>query len=159
MPSDEAPGPTGLLGVSWGEDAEAAAAKLGLACARWTPWEGGQGFDSCFDIDHPVDVFGHKSLVRLFRRDRLLQALSFRFLHCGGIREALTKSVGIEFQMTTGQDTPYKVFENGTVVRLDYDSGDDTCRLTLTGSEFGKAFAGYLLGSGLGDFAAGFRPR
>lgn len=151
--------PTGLLGASWGEDAAAVAVKLGLACERWTLWEGGGGYEACFDTDHPVDVFGGKALARLFRADGRLKGLSLRFLHCGETRDALTDAVGREFHMTTTEGTPYKVYEDGSAVRLDYDSGDDTCRLTITGPEFGKAFANYLLGAGLAGLAGGLGPR
>ncbi len=153
---EKAPG--GLLGIAWGEDAQAAAGKLGLECGRWTPWEGGSEYEACFDTDHPVEAFGSQAMIRLFRKEGRLQGMSLRYRQGGMKRSALTDAVGKEFQMTTTEGNPYKVFDDGSVVRLDYDRGDDTCELTVTGPDFGKVFAGYVLGVGLRGMAAGLRP-
>src|ERR1043165_155218 len=149
----------GFLGNKWGDDATEAAARLGLSCAEWTAWEGGRGFEACFDIDHPVTVFGRKAYVRLFRSQNRLEGLSLRFMQCGATRDELTEAVRNEFKLEETEGTLYYVLDDDEVVHLDYDHSDDSCELTIAGPRFGKAFSDYLLEEGFKNLADGLRPR
>lgn len=148
----------GFLGGRWGDDASIAAAHLGLNCKRWEDWEGRRGYEACFDIDHLVDAFSHKVYVRLFRRQNRLAGLSLRFKQCGATRDELAAAVGKAFDLKVTEGKLYTVFEDGSMVHLDYDSADDTCELTVAGPSFGQAFADYLLEQGFKNLATGLRP-
>ena len=148
----------GFLGIKWGDDANGAAASLGVSCDEWKSWEGGQDYKACFDINHPVEAFGRKAFVRLFRHQNRLEGLSLRFMHCGATRAELAAAVRQEFALAEANGLPYDVFADGAAVHLDYDSGDDTCTLTIAGPRFGKAFAAYQLEQGFKGLALGLRP-
>jgi hypothetical protein len=150
--------PSGFLGVHWGDNAQDAAVHLGLRCDSWEPWEGGQSYEACFDVEHPVDVFGRKAFVRLFRKGEGLEGLSLRFMHCDSASQDLIDAVRREFGLRLYESTPYDVFEDGAAVRFDYDKGDDSCRLTIAGPQFGKAFQAYVLEGGFRDLSAGLSP-
>ena len=150
--------PVGFLGVKWGDDANSAAARLGMSCDAWESWEGGRGYEACFDIDHPVEAFGRKAFVRLFRNQNRLEGLSLRFMHCGATRDELATAVRQEFELAEADELPYNVFADSAAVHLDYDSGDDSCTLTIAGPRFGQAFAAYLLEQGFKGLAHGLRP-
>lgn len=145
----------GFLGVRWGDDATAAAASLGVRCETWIPWEGGGGFEACFDIDHPVSAFGRQAYVRLFRGQNRLEGLSLRFMECGASREELAGAVRQELHLKKAEGTLYNVLQNGEAVRLGFNPTDDSCELTVTGPSFGKAFAAYLLQEGFKNLASG----
>src|SRR5262249_15795360 len=133
--------------------------RLGLSCQEWRVWEGKRGYETCFDIDHPVDAFGRKAYVRLFRSQNLLEGVSLRFMHCGVTRNELAEAVRRTFNLEATDGTLYHVLNNGEVVHLSYDNSDDSCNLTVAGPRFGKAFADYLLETGLRDLAGGLAPR
>jgi hypothetical protein len=151
--------PRGILGLVWGEDAIQAAVRLGLHCEHWEPWEGGQGFEACFDTERRVAIFGAEALGRLFRREGRLEGISLRFPGCGSHRDALREAVRREFKLKSDSPgEPYHVWWNHALVHLGYDSTDDTCTLTLAGPRLGKVFEGYLMAQGLGDLSRGLRP-
>jgi hypothetical protein len=150
--------PKGFLGVKWGDDVRAAASHLGLSCETWEPWEGGSGYEACFDIDHPVDAFGRRAYVRFFRSRDGLEGLSLRFTQCGATRDDLAVAVRQAFSLKEAGAAVYEIFHDGGAVRLDYDNGDDTCELTLAGPRFGKAFANYVLQEGFKNLSHGLRP-
>jgi len=79
-------------------------------------------------------------------------------MHCGATRDELAAAVRQEFELEASEDMPYNVFADGAAVHLDYDSGDDTCTLTIAGPHFGKAFADYQLERGIKGLAHGLRP-
>lgn len=151
--------PKGYLGLIWGEDAADAARRLGLQCAAWEAWEGGRGYEACFDIDHPHDVFGHKAYVRLFRSEDRIEGLTLRFSRCGAKKKELASKARRAFRLRGPDGMPYTVFKKGEVVHLSHDPGDDTCELTIAGPRFGRAFADYLLEQGFKNLATGFRAR
>lgn len=151
--------PSGFLGIHWGDNAHNAAVHLGLRCDSWEPWEGGQSYEACFDVEHPVDVFGRKAFVRLFRKGDGLEGLSLRFMHCGSARQDLTDAVCKEFGLRLYEGTLYEVFGDGAALRFDYDKGDDSCRLTVAGAQFGMAFQSFVLKGGFRDLSAGLGPR
>jgi hypothetical protein len=150
--------PDGLLGVHWGDDVQSAAEKIGTQAVQWNPWVGGQGFEAAYDPDHPIEAFGALTRVRLIRKDGKLAAISLRFRDCGSSRPALTKAISHQLHVTSADGNPYQVFADGSVVRLEYDPGDNTCELTVTGPEFGKAYTRQQLGAGLGTLAKGLGP-
>jgi hypothetical protein len=143
--------PQGFLGVRFGDDAVAAAARLGLVCPSWSPWEGDPDVQACFDAQHPIATLGRSALVRLFQVDGRVVGLSLRFRHAGADRDALRAAVRKEWKLAgaAGED-PYHVWEDGSVVHLGYDDSDDTCTLTVAGARMGKPFAAYLLRGGMG---------
>ena len=152
--------PKGFLGFVWGDDAKMAQAKLQLQCERWEPWEGKRGYESCFDIDHLVDAFGHKAYPRLFRSENKLEGLSLRFMQCGAVRNALRNAICKEFATSASNGSPYKIFRDGTAVRFDdIDRGDDSCVLTIAGPAFGPAFGEYQLEDGFKSLSHGLSPR
>jgi hypothetical protein len=150
--------PAGFLGVNWGDDADSAAARLGLHCAAWAAWEGEHGYEACFDTNHPVAAFGRTAFVRLFRQQQRLEGLSLRFMHCGATRAELAAAVRQEFALPESDELPYHVFADGAAVHLAYDSSDDSCTLTSAGPRFGRAFAAYQLERGFKGLAHGLRP-
>jgi hypothetical protein len=150
---------SGFLGLKWGDDPHDAARLLGLSCEEsWAPWEGGHGYETCFETVHHVDAFSRKAYVRLFRNQNGLQGLSLRFVQCAATRDPLAAAIRQEFGLEEGEGNPYSIFSDRSVVHLGYDSGDDTCTLTIAGPEFGKAFADYLLRQGFADLSYGLRP-
>jgi hypothetical protein len=151
--------PKGFLGLQWGDAPSDAERRLGLTCESWDPWEGGQGYEACFDTDHHVEVFGRQAYVRLFRNQNELQGLSLRFLRCGARRDLLVAAIRQEFSLEKGEGDPYSIFSDGAAVHLGYDSGDDTCTLTIAGPKFGQVFAEYLLQRGFSELSNGIRPR
>ena len=150
--------PQGYLGVKWGDETAASVARLKATCDSWLAWEGGGGFTACFDIDHTVEALGAPAFVRLFQKDGKIAALSLRFRGCGARRAELTAAVRKEFRLEAGDGDPYQVFADQSLVHLSHDGGDDSCTLTVSGPEFGKAFAAYLLQGGLRGMARGLRP-
>jgi hypothetical protein len=146
------------LGVKWGDEATGAAARLRVRCDEWEAWEGGRGYEACFDTDHPVAAFGRKALIRLFRKQNQLEGLSLRFLHCGATRAELAAAVRQEFALAEADGLPYNIFADGAAVHLAYDGGDDTCTLTIAGPRFGQAFAADQLERGFKGLAHGLRP-
>lgn len=147
----------GFLGIKWGDEATAAAKRLGLTCSAWEKWEGNRGYETCFDIDHPVDAFGRQAYARLFRAQNRAEGLSLRFMRCSSTRDALTAAIRQEFHLEASPLPLYSTFPDGSVVHFGYDGGDDTCQLTVAGPRFGKSFAEYLLETGFKNFNLGSR--
>jgi hypothetical protein len=148
--------PKGFLGARWGEGADAVVARLGLA-PHWQTWEGGPEYEASFDVDHPAEAFGRSVLVRLFRRGARLEGLSLRFMRCGATQPELATAIREQFGLREAEEPIYKIWWRGSLVHLRYDSGDDTCVLTIAGPAFGKAFAAYLLEQGFNTLAYGLR--
>lgn len=149
--------PGGFLGASWNDDALAVAARLGQTSGAWEPWEGAPGFEALFDIDHPVEAFGTRAYLRLFRSGKRLQGLTLRFIHCEAVERRLLSAIRLEFNLPAEDGPLYTVFDNGSVLHFARDSGDDTCQLTVAGPVFGKAFADYQLQRGFEGFSLGPR--
>jgi len=75
-------GPSGFLGVRWGDDSTLAARKLRIECPAWHEWEGQTGFEECEDLQHPIESFGHKAFVRLYRAGSRIEGVALEFLPC-----------------------------------------------------------------------------
>jgi hypothetical protein len=43
-------------GGAMGDDAVQAARHIGLDCQEWQAWEGGEGFEVCSDVGHPIEL-------------------------------------------------------------------------------------------------------
>jgi hypothetical protein len=149
--------PKGALGVSWGDAMDEAAARLGVACTRTEAWEGGEGFETCQDFDHPVAAFGSQAFVRLIGKDGKVEGIDLTFRDCtdwGRLRD----SVAAEFDISDeGGGEVYETWFRGEVVRLSRDEGEQSCMLTVTGARFGKAYASYTLARGIGELNSGLR--
>lgn len=151
--------PKGALGLSWGEEAASAAARLGLSCEGWEAWEGGGGVESCADYGHDAEAFGARGRVRLFRHGAALEGVELTFRGCGGDWARLRDAVRSAFDLDTESETDvYATWASGEAVRLTRDERDDTCTLTVAGPRFGKAYAAYVLGGGLRGLASGLTP-
>ena len=150
--------PSGLLGLKWGDDAVAAAARLGIRCEPWDPWEGGSGFEACADRDRPVTAFGAPANARLVRLAGNLDGVQLLFGACAARRKRLRDAVVAAFDLDSHSDDPYQTWDDGSLVRLAHDGRDDTCTLTVAGPRFGKAYQSWLLAQGLGSLG-GARPR
>lgn len=150
--------PEGALGVEWGDTLEAAATRLGVVCEGTEAWEGGQGFESCQDFDHPVNAFGSQASVRLIGKDGRLEGVELSFRDCSEW-ERLRDAVRAEFRLSTESETDaYQTWHGGEAVRLTHDARDHSCVLTVAGARFGPAFVNYILAGGFGQLGAGLRP-
>jgi hypothetical protein len=150
--------PKGILGVEWGEDAVAAASRLGISCGDgWRPWEDHEGFEACQDLEHALSLFDYPVYVRLFRRNTVLEGVALRFEHCGARKEDLEQKMREAFQIGADENL-HRVWSDGALVHLASDRSDDTCTLTVAGSRFGKAFSKHLLAGGLREMGRGLGP-
>lgn len=155
-------GPTGLLGVKWGDDAAAAARQLGLTCDRWDPWID-PAFETSIDLDHPRAVLGAEGLVRIVRGEgKQLDGVQVTYRSCAtddAGKRKLRDGLRAELHLKSPDvDVPYEVWDDNSLVHFAADARDGTCTLTVAGPRFGKAFQAALLRSGLGDVGAAMGP-
>lgn len=151
--------PQGAIGLKFGEDAGAAAARLSLRCEQWQPWEGGEGFEFCSDVTAPVQAFGSPSSVRLIRKGTELEAIELTFRNCAAQWSRLCNAVSEEFRLRPSTDADiYEIWSSGEVVHLAHDQRDDTCSLTVGSRRFGKVYRSYQLRQGLGSLGSSMRP-
>ena len=151
--------PDGAWGLRWGDDASAAAAKLGVPCAQWEIWEGGQGFEVCVNHERVVEAYGEKGYARLIRKGTRLVALQLTFTDCADRSTRLGRAVREAFGLRSGRNSElYHTWSSGEVVHLTWDARDQTCTLTVADPQFGKAYAAYLLAQGLGSLSDRLRP-
>lgn len=155
-------GPTGFLGLTWGEDAAAGARRIGLAVPRWDPWIDA-GFETGADLDHPRTVLGEEGLVRVVRvaAGGGLDGVQVIYRGCAAddarkrrLRDGLRRELQLK---SPDVDVPYEVWEDKSLVHFAADPRDDTCTLTVAGPRFGKVFAAVLLRDGLGGVGAAIR--
>ena len=144
-------GPDGLLGLRWGEDADAAAARLGMG-GGWTPWEGGGGFEARIDPDAEVDAFGARAVPRLVRREGELAGAQLLFRREPGALERARAAVAEEYGIEPDGDVLSRAWKDGARVWMEGET------LTVAGPALGDAFARELLRRGLGGFVAGLQP-
>ncbi|HEX2688730.1 MAG TPA: hypothetical protein VHN14_19040 [Kofleriaceae bacterium] len=155
--------PTGLLGLTWGDDAAEGARRLGLVYDRWDPWID-PAFETGIDLGHPRDVLGAQGLVRLVRADgKQLEGVQVIYRACAGddarkrqLREGLRRELHVK---SPDVDVPYEVWDDDSLVHFITDPRDDTCTLTVAGPRFGNAFKAFLLRGGLGNLGAAVGPR
>ena len=131
----------GCLGVKWGDDANQVVAKLHLSGGTWTPWNGGEGFETYSDWYHPLEIFSHQAFVELVRNGERLAGMRLFFMPCDvQERRALERDVRREFDISANpdypDDFPYATFSDESVVHFEADS--TRCAFTLTNGEFGK---------------------
>jgi hypothetical protein len=155
--------PTGLLGLTWGDDAAAGAQRLGLTIARWDPWID-PAFETAIDLDHPRAVLGVEGLVRLVRAaGKQLDGVQVIYRACAGddarkrqLRDGLRRELHVK---SPDVDVPYEIWGDNSLVHLAADPRDGTCTLTVAGPRFGKAFEAALLRGGLGNLGGAIGPR
>lgn len=154
--------PTGLLGLTWGDDAAEAARRLGLSCERWDPWIDA-AFETSIDLDHPRAVLGVEGLVRLVRGGKQLDGVQVIYRGCAGDdarKQQLRKGLHDELHLKSPDvDVPYEIWSDHALVHFVADPSDGTCTLTVAGPRFGKAFEAALLRGGLGKLGAAAGPR
>lgn len=143
--------PDGVLGLRWGEDADAAAARLGMG-GGWTPWEGGGGFEARIDPDVVMDAFGARAVPRLIRREGALAGAQLLFRSDPAALERARAAVAGEHGIDGRDGVLSREWKDGSRVRLEGET------LTVAGPAFGDAFARELLRQGLGGLAAGLQP-
>lgn len=156
-------GPTGLLGLTWGDDAAEGARRLGLVCDRWDPWID-PAFETSIDLDHPRAVLGAEGLVRLVRAGgKQLEGVQVIYRSCASddarkraLRDGLRRELHVK---SPDVEVPYEVWSDNSLVHFVADPRDDTCTLTVAGPRFGKAFKAALLRGGLGNLGAATGPR
>jgi hypothetical protein len=156
-------GPTGLLGLTWGEDAAEGGRRLGLTFARWEPWVD-PAYETGIDLDHVRAVLGAEGIVRLVRvGGKQLEGVQVIYRGCAGddarkraLREGLRKELHLK---SPDVDVPYEVWGDNSLVHLATDTRDDTCTLTVAGPGFGKAFEQALVRGGLGNLGGAVGPR
>jgi hypothetical protein len=155
-------GPTGLLGLTWGEDAADGARRIGLVCDPWTAWID-PAFETSLDAAHPRAVLGAEGVVTLVRAGKQLDGVQVIYRGCARdaarkqlLREGLRRELHVE---STDVDVPYQVWEDHSLVHLETDTRDDTCTLTVAGPRFGKAFQDALMRGGLSKLGGAMRPR
>lgn len=155
--------PTGLLGLTWGENAAEGARRVGLVCDRWDPWID-PAFETSIDFDHPRSVLGSEGLVRLVRGDgKQLDGVQVIYRGCAGddarkqrLRAALHSELHVA---STSTEVPYQIWNDKSLVHFAADASDGTCTLTVAGPRFGKAFEAALLRGGLGNVGAATGPK
>jgi hypothetical protein len=156
-------GPTGLLGLKWGDDAAEGARRIGLVCDHWDAWID-PAFETSLDVNHPRAVLGAEGVVRLVRAGgNQLDGVQVIYRGCAGdsarkqkLREGLRRELNVK---SPDVDVPYEVWEDHSLVHLATDPRDDTCTLTVAGPRFGKAFADALMRGGLGNLGGAAGPR
>jgi hypothetical protein len=156
-------GPTGLLGLHWGDDAADGARRIGLQCDRWDPWIDPQ-FETSIDFEHPRAVLGAEGLVRLVRvAGHELEGVQVIYRACAGDetrKQALRAALHSELHVkSTDVDVPYEIWHDNSLVHFIADPSDGTCTLTVAGPRFGKAFEAALLRGGLGNLGASVPPK
>jgi hypothetical protein len=150
--------PRGIIGLTFGDDAIAAAARLSLR-QEWLPWEGNEGFETCSDIASPVQAFGGQANVRLVRKDGKLVAVELTIPGCSEQWERLRKAVAEEFHLRdSAAPDLYEVWTGGEFVHLARDERYDACVLTVGDKQFGNAYRSYELHLGLGALGNSMRP-
>jgi hypothetical protein len=155
--------PTGLLGLTWGEDAAEAGRTAGLKLDRWDPWVD-PAFETSIDLDNPRVVLGVEGLVRLVRVGaKQLEGVQVVYRSCArdeARRRTLRDGLRHELHVKAPDvDVPYETWEDGSLVHLASDPSDGTCTLTVAGPRFGKAFAAVLLRGGVGNLGGAIGPK
>jgi hypothetical protein len=155
-------GPTGLLGLTWGEDAADGAKKIGLVCDHWDAWID-PAFETSLDTAHPRAVLGTEGVVRLVRTGRQLDGVQVVYRGCARdaarkqqLREGLRRELNVK---SPDVEVPYQVWDDQSLVHLATDPRDDTCTLTVAGPRFGKAFQEALMHGGLSNLGGATGPR
>lgn len=143
-------GVPGALGARWGDDAEKTGARIGAPCTKWHAWSGPGGFEVCENLDTAVSAYGAKAYLRFYRKGRRLEGLALRFDHARwpAVRAAALADLPLSTE-SAGSDAPYEVFPDDSLVRVEKDGGDGFT-VVVAGPAFGNAYAGYVLGEGLG---------
>src|SRR5262249_25401572 len=149
----------GLLGVKWGDDAAAAGGRIGVTCKEWQAWVGGQGIETCFDFDHPVEAFGGAAFVQILRRGTAVVGVELNYSRCEAdnwerLRAAIAKELGV----SSADATIYQVYGDRSVLHVARDRRGDTCTVTAAGPDFGPTFQSYQIMLGLRDLADKLRP-
>lgn len=155
--------PTGLLGLTWGDDAAASAQRLGLTFKTWDAWID-PAFETGIDLDQPRAALGAEGLVRLVRvGGKELEGIQVVYRACAGddarkrqLREGLRRELHLN---SPDVEVPYEVWSDNSLVHFVADTRDDTCTLTVAGPRFGKAFQAALLRGGLGNLGGAVTPR
>jgi hypothetical protein len=147
----------GWLGVKWGEDAAAAAARLGIACPKWEPWGGEQSYERCTDLNRRTMIYGVEGRLEVIRRGGSVEGIIAVFQSCTG-HAKLLDGVVAEFKVERGSGEPYRSASSGEVVRLFRDPRDGTCEIVVTGAGFGKVYSEHLLRRGLGNLGGALQP-
>jgi hypothetical protein len=155
-------GPTGLLGLTWGDDATDGAQRIGLVCDHWDAWID-PAFETSLDLAHPRAVLGTEGVVRLVRAGKQLDGVQVVYRGCArdaARKQLLREGLRRELHMKSPDvDVPYQVWEDQSLVHLATDSRDDTCTLTVAGPRFGKAFQDALIHGGLTNLGGAVGPR
>jgi hypothetical protein len=148
-------GASGALGARWGSDAEVTSARLGVPCTRWYAWSDAR-FEACENLDVEKSVYGMKATLLFYRRGRDLVGLALRFHRTRwvDIRAAALADLPLS-RKAAASDAPYEIFADDSLVRVE-DDHEGGVTLVLAGPTFGKVYAGYVLGQGLGGL---FRVR
>jgi hypothetical protein len=141
--------PRGALDLELGMDADAAAAKIGIAPPGWSP-----AFDERFEVSsqREVDAFGSRASVSLVRsRGGALEGIAFLFTEPP---RDLARAVRAEYRLERGSEPPYETWSDGRLVRMTLEMG--YAQVIVAGPEYGKAYQARLLREG---FSGLFRAR
>lgn len=131
--------PSGAVDTRWGDDVDAAARRLGVACA---PFHNGD-FDEC--SGGPIEVFERHPKVTLVGEHGKLVGVRLKFegedCHHAKLQALIAKQFDVDY--TPGDNaSPYTVFAHGELVYF------ATCQLVVADSRYGKYFVDQLLRSG-----------
>jgi hypothetical protein len=149
----------GLLSIKWGDDAAAAGGRVGVTCKEWQAWVGGEGIETCFDIDHPVQAFGETALVQILRRGAVVVGVQLEYTRCEADKwERLGAAIAKELGVSSADATIYRVYGDGSVLHAHPHRRIDQCTVTAAGPDFGPAFQAYQIMLGLGELADKLRP-
>lgn len=154
--------PTGLLGLTWGDDAAAAARQLGLVISRWEPWID-PAFETSIDLEHPRVALGAEGLVRLVRGGARLDGVQVVYRACAtddARQRQLRAGLRDELHLKAPDAAvPYEVWGDHSLVHFVTDARDGTCTLTVAGPRFGSSFRAALLRGGMRDLGGALQPR
>lgn len=151
-------GPTGFLGLTWGDDPVECARRLGLTLNTWNPWVDPK-FETSMDLT-ARPVLGADGSVALVRADKRLVGVQVYYDDCArneARKQLLRDNVRREFHLDVGDGLPYEKWSDGSLVHL-VTRRDGACILTVAGPALGKPYADHELQQGLGDLGTKLTP-
>lgn len=151
--------PSGILGVQWGDDAAQSAKHIGLDCQEWQAWEGGEGFEVCSNVGHPIELYGGQAYVRLVRHGTRLEGVDLSFPNRSW--KELRAAAAPDLHLGSGEsesDAPYVCWSSGVLVHVASNGPGGGHSITVAGPRFGEAYKRYLLKQGMGGLGHSLQP-
>jgi hypothetical protein len=171
--SSEPVKPSGGLGLRWGDDADAAAAELGMACT-WEPETIGDGrFERCTSerrapdgielVGDDVEAYGLFGFVRLHRRSDALVGLDWWSQECTqddyrAFRSRVATEVGLSEEGLMPDDPLGRRWSSGASVHARRDD-DYGCLLSLASDVYGGPRHDANVAEALHRFVGSLQPR